>query len=148
MKRPLHFLLPTIIAVVLPAAIAAESDDEVSARKGALELAGAYANDGFKLRDGHWSGPIKPGEGRIVQVNLYAGNEYYFSVAATGKAKKMALSLYDETGAAIPLDDPYQGESDPTAAIGFSPEASGSYYVKVQEVEGDATAFCLLCSYK
>ena len=146
MKRPLHFFLLTLVAVVLPAAIAAESDDEVSARKGALELAGAYANEGFKLRDGHWSGAIKPGEGKVVQVNLYAGNEYYFSVAATDKAKKMALSLYDETGASIPLDDPYQEGA--TAAVGFSPEASGSYYVKVQEVEGDATAFCLLCSYK
>jgi hypothetical protein len=146
MKRSLHFLLPTLVAVVLPAAIAAESDDEVAARKGALELAGAYANEGFKLRDGHWSGTIKTGDTKLVQVNLYAGNEYYFSVAATEKAKKMALSLYDETGAPIPLDDPYQEGA--TAAVGFSPEASGSYYVKVQEVEGDATAFCLLCSYK
>jgi hypothetical protein len=146
MNRSLRILLPTIIAVALPAAIAAESDDEVAARKSALELAGAYANDGFKLRDGHWSGSIKTGEAKLVQVNLYAGNEYYFSVAATDKAKKMALSLYDETGASIPLDDPYQEGA--TAAVGFSPEASGPYYVKVQEVEGDATAFCLLCSYK
>ena len=70
----------------------------------------------------------------MVQVNLYAGNEYYFSVAATDKAKKMAITLYDETGAAIPLDEPYQEGA--TAAVGFSPEASGPYYVKVEEVEG------------
>ena len=146
MNRSLRFVSSTLIALVLPAAIAAESDDEVSARKGALELAGAYANEGFKLRDGHWSGPIKVGEAKLIQVNLYAGNEYYFSVAATDKAKKMALSLYDETGNAIPLDDPYQEGA--TAAVGFSPEASGPYYVKVLEVEGDATAYCLLCSYK
>jgi hypothetical protein len=146
MIRSLRLLLPIALGVVLPVAIAAESDDEVAARKGALELAGAFSNEGFKLRDGHWSGPIKTGDMKLVQVNLYAGNEYYFSVAATDKAKKMALSLYDETGAAIPLDDPYQEGA--TAAIGFSPEASGSYYVRVQEVEGEPTAFCLVCSYK
>jgi hypothetical protein len=146
MIRSLRFLLPIAIGVLLSAAIAAESDDEVAARKAALELAGAFANDGFKLRDGHWSGPIKAGDLKLVQVNLYAGNEYYFSVAATDKAKKMALSLYDETGASIPLDDPYQEGA--TAAVGFSPEASGAYYVRVQEVEGEPTAFCLVCSYK
>ena len=124
----------------------AATDDEVAARKNALELAGAFGNDGFKLRDGHWAGPIKVGEGKLIQVNLYAGNEYYFTVASTEKAKKLALSAYDETGAAITIDDPYQEGA--TAAIGFSPTASGPYYIKVEELEGDPTAFCLVCSYK
>ncbi|HET6407445.1 MAG TPA: hypothetical protein VFG14_06155 [Chthoniobacteraceae bacterium] len=123
-----------------------KSDDEVAARKNALELAGAFANDGFKLRDGHWSGSIKTGEGKLVQVNLYAGNEYYFAVASTEKAKKVALSVFDETGAAITIEEPYQEGF--TAAVGFSPVASGPYYIKVEELEGEATAFCLICSYK
>ena len=123
-----------------------KSDDEVTARRNALELAGAFTNDGFKIRDGHWSGPIKTGEAKLIQVNLYAGNEYYFSVAGADKAKKMAVSAYDETGAAIPIEEPYQEGA--TAAIGFSPVASGPYYVKVVELEGEPTAFCLVCSYK
>ena len=143
MIRRFAFLLAVSAALVFAVE---KSDDEVTARKNALELAGAFGNEGFKLRDGNHSGPIKTGESKLVQVNLYAGNEYYFSVAATEKAKKMALSLYDETGAAIKIEDPYQEGA--TAAIGFSPDASGAYYVKVEEVEGEPTAFCLVCSYK
>jgi hypothetical protein len=121
-------------------------DDEVTARRNALELAGAFTNDGFRLRDGYWSGPIKSGETKLIQVNLYARNEYYFSVAGADKAKKVALSVYDETGAAITIEEPYQEGA--TAAVGFSPTASGPYYIKVEELEGEPSAFCLVCSYK
>jgi hypothetical protein len=121
-------------------------ENEVTARRNALELAGAFTNDGFRLRDGYWSGPIKSGETKLIQVNLYAGNEYYFSVAGADKAKKMGLSVYDETGAAISIEEPYQEGA--TAAVGFSPTASGPYYIKVEELEGEPSAFCLVCSYK
>ncbi len=145
MNRRCSFLLPLLSAAALAVASTA-SDDEVSARKSALELAGAFTNEGFKLRDGHWSGPIKPGEAKVIQVNLYAGNEYYFAVSGTDKAKKMAVTAYDETGAALQIEEPYQEGF--TAAIGFSPLASGPYYVKVEELEGEPTAYCLVCSYK
>jgi len=141
-------LLPALLLMMgsLSFGQAEKSDDEVAARKNALELAGAFTNEGFKLRDGYWSGPIKKGEGKLVQVNLYAGNEYYFAVAGAEKAKKLAVTAFDETGAAIPIEEPYSEGS--TAAIGFSPTASGPYYVKVEELEGDPSAFCLVCSYK
>jgi hypothetical protein len=140
-------ILPTLLLVGgLCFGQTAQTDDEVAARKNALELAGAFGNDGFKLRDGHWAGPIKAGDSKLVQVNLYAGNEYYFTVASTEKAKKLALTAYDETGAPIAIDNPFQQGA--TAAIGFSPTASGPYYIKVEELEGDPTAFCLVCSYK
>ena len=38
----------------------AETDDEVEARKQVLDLTGAFQNEGFKLRDGHWAGQLKP----------------------------------------------------------------------------------------
>ncbi len=145
MNRRCSLLLPLLTAVAVSAAPKVP-DDEVFARKNVLELAGAFANEGFKLRDGHWSGPIKPGEGKVVQVNLYAGNEYYFAVSGTEKAKKMAVTAYDESGTALQIQDPYQEGF--TAAIGFSPIASGPYYVKVEELEGEPTAYCLVCSSK
>jgi hypothetical protein len=141
--------LPYFLSLIAAAGIAANpgpSNDEVAARKNALEVAGAFSNEGFKLRDGHWAGPIKPGEAKLVQVNLYAGNEYYFSLSGTEKAKKMALSIYDETGAPIEIEEPYQEGF--SAAIGLSPVASGPYYVKVEQLEGEPTAYCLICSYK
>lgn len=144
MNRRLSVLLPLLAAAAL--ANPAPSNEEVAARKNALELAGAFQGEGFKLRDGYWSGEIKPGEPKLVQVNLYAGNEYYFSVSGTEKAKKMALSIYDEAGVPVEIEEPYQEGF--SAAIGLSPVASGPYYVKVEEVEGEPTAYCLVCSYK
>ena len=143
MKRTLFAL--TLSLGLLHSARPEPSNEEVEARKRALELAGAFSNEGFKIRDGNWCGSLKPGAGKVIQVNLYAGNQYWFSAAATDGAKKLQVSLYDEAG--VPqTSEPYQEAA--TAAAGYSPVASGVYYVKVEELEGEASSFCLLCSYK
>ena len=122
-----------------------ESDSEVAARRAALDLAGAFSNEGFKMRDGHWSGTIKPKEPALIAVNLYAGNQYWFSVGATEPAKKIAVNVYDETGKLIQTENYSEGDK---AAAGFSPTSSGQYYVLVDLVEGDASSVCLVYSYK
>ena len=101
MRSWTRFFLTTLSALALCAPALAETDQEVAARQVALELAGAFANDGFKLRDGHWVGVLAPNEGKTVAVNLYAGNEYWFSAGATEKAKKLAVEVFDETGAQV-----------------------------------------------
>ena len=73
---------------------APESDSEVNAHKAALDLAGAFSNEGFKIRDGHWSGTIKPHDHALIAVNLYAGNQYWFSVGATDTAKKLVGEFF------------------------------------------------------
>ena len=48
--------VPIFVWIVLLASsvpVRAQTDAEVSARKDALDIAGAFANDGFKIRDGH-----------------------------------------------------------------------------------------------
>jgi hypothetical protein len=143
-----HFSLPLTAAVVLalsPCGWSLESDDQAAARKIALDLAGAFSNDGFKLRDGHWSGPLEIGKAQIIQVNLYAGNQYWFSAGATSQAKTLSVTLYDEAGKPMVVDS-YNDEGK--AAAGFSPEASGPYYVQIKEVAGAASTFCLIYSYK
>src|SRR3979490_2991638 len=96
MKMPI-LLLSILAAYGFVVTALAETDKEVEARKVALDLAGAFSNDGFKLRDGHWSGEIKKGEPAVVAVNLYAGNQYWFSVGSPN-AKKFAVQLFDENG--------------------------------------------------
>lgn len=143
MKR---LLLPLFLAAALATtSIHAATDGEVEARRVALELAGAFSNDGFKLRDGVWLGELTTGKSQLVQVNLYAGNEYWFALGATAKAKKLVVTIYDETGKPVE-SEPYQQGT--TAAAGFSPDASGPYYVKVELTEGDAASFCLVYCYK
>lgn len=129
----------------MPGARPTASDDAVAAEKIASTLATSFSNDGFKLRDGHWTGPLVSGKPQVVQVNLYAGNEYWFSLGATGKAKKVAVSVFDEEGKPIECE-PY--EKDATAAAGFAPGVSGPYYIRVELLEGEAATFCLLYSYK
>ena len=124
----------------------AETDGQVAAREIALELAGGFTNDGYKIRDGHWSGELKPNATQVLTVNLYAGNQYYFSLGATDKAKKVSVVVYDETGKPVPEEQFFQDKQ--RAAAGVSPVASGPYYVAIKVAEGEATDFCLVYSYK
>ena len=134
------------IGLAITTAVATpESDTEVAARRAALDLAGAFSNEGFKMRDGHWSGTIKPKEYALIAVNLYAGNQYWFSVGATEPAKKISVNLYDETGKLVQAESYNEGEK---AAAGFSPTSSGQYYVLVDLVEGGESSVCLVYSYK
>ncbi len=142
MKR-LFFTL--VLAAALTSPLRAASDEEVSSRKLALEVAGAFSNDGFKLRDGNWGGKFAPGKAALIQVNLYAGNQYWFTAASTEAAKKVAVTVFDENGKPV-ATEPYSDTS--VAAAGFAPVNSGPYYVKVELVEGTPTAFCLIYSYR
>jgi hypothetical protein len=128
-----------------PLSLRAQSDSEVAAHRVALELAGAFSNDGFKIRDGHWTGFVKQGEQAVIAVNLYAGNEYWFSVGADRPLAKLAVQVFDENGRLVP-SEPFVG--DDKAAAGFSPDISGQYFVSIAPIEGAADAFCLVYSYK
>src|SRR5437016_12308767 len=123
----------------------AQTDREVQAHKTVLDLAGAFSNDGFKMRDGHWTGSLKPNENALVAVNLYAGNQYWFSVGAVEPAKKIDVAVYDETGRRVTTEGYNEGEK---AAAGFSPASSGQYYVSVSLLEGGDSTYCLVYSYK
>src|SRR4030095_7847020 len=123
----------------------ADTHAEVQARKDALDVAAAFSNDGFKIRDGHWCGIVKPHDHSLVAVNLYAGNEYWFSASAPAPAKKIAVSVYDEMGKQMTTDSYDNGEK---AAAGFAPSNSGQYFVSVDLLEGEQSSFCLVYSYK
>lgn len=119
--------------------------DQVTVRSKVLELAGAFANDGYKIRDGYWSGVLEPGKPQILEVNLFAGNSYWFSSATMPPARKVAVTIFDENGR------PLEGESyqeDATAASGLVADASGRYFVRLELVEGEKADFCLVYSYK
>jgi hypothetical protein len=144
MKRRIAILLGLVLFAV-GASLRAETDEEVEAHKLVLDLTGAFSNDGFKLRDGHWTGMIKPQEHALIAVNLYAGNQYWFSAAANAKAKKISVDVYDENGKPVVTETYNSGDK---AAAGFSPTSSGQYFVSLGLLEGEPTTFCLVYSYK
>ena len=138
-------IFASVLVLGTSVVLRADTDAEVNARKDALELAGAFSNDGFKIRDGHWCGTLKPHDHALIAVNLYAGNQYWFSVGTTEPVKKVAVSVYDETGKKLPAEN-YENEEK--AAAGFEPENSGQYFVSVDLLEGQEGSFCLVYSYK
>jgi hypothetical protein len=135
----------SVLVLVVSATVRGDTDAEVQARKDALDVAAAFSNDGFKIRDGHWCGVVKPHDHSLIAVNLYAGNQYWFSASATAPAKKIAVSVYDETGKQVTTESYDNGDK---AAAGFAPPSSGQYFVSVDLVEGEQSSFCLVYSYK
>ena len=139
-------LIPlSVLALTVSITARGDTDAEVQARKDALDVAAAFSNDGFKIRDGYWCGIVKPHDHSLVAVNLYAGNQYWFSVGATEPAKKIAVSVYDETGKQVTTESYDNGEK---AAAGFSPTSSGQYFVSADLLDGQESSFCLVYSYK
>jgi hypothetical protein len=134
-----------LATLALGSRASAESDREVQAHKVVLDLAGAFSNEGFKMRDGHWTGSVKQNENALVAVNLYAGNQYWFSVGAVDPAKKIDVAVYDESGHRVTTEMYNDGEK---AAAGFTPASSGQYYVSVALLEGAESTYCLVYSYK
>src|SRR2546423_6349061 len=143
--KPWLSVIASIAALSTSVVLRADTDAEVRARKDALELAGAFANDGFNIRDGHWCGVLKPSEHALIGLNLYAGNQYWFSVGTVEPIKKAAISVFDETGRQVTTVG-YSTEE--TAEAGFPPQASGQYFVAVDLAEGQEGSFCLVYSYK
>jgi hypothetical protein len=138
-------ILFSLVVFAVAASVRAQTDEEVEAHKLVLDLTGAFSNEGFKLRDGHWTGTIKPQERVLIAVNLYAGNQYWFSAAANTKARKISVDVFDENGKPMVTEAYNSGDK---ASAGFSPTNSGQYFVSLGLLEGEPTAFCLVYSYK
>lgn len=136
-----------LLATAAPVTRAAETTDgETDARIVALDVAGAFSNDGYKIRDGIWTGEMtSKDKARLVMVSLYAGNQYFFSLGVNQEATKMDLAVYDETGKKVSGEIFQDGAK---TAVGFNPSISGSYFVSVRLAEGGPASFCLLYSYK
>lgn len=145
MKRAGREIWTLLCFAALCVSAFAETDQEVAARESALELAGAFSNDGFKIRDGHWSGSFAPHESKLFAVNLYAGNQYWFSAGATGSGKHLAVEVFNETGAPVATD---KYHADGKAAAGLTVANSGQFYVRVGLEEDAPAGVCFVYSYK
>ena len=120
-------------------------ETDISARSRALDLAGAFSNDGYKIRDGFWKGALEPDRPKFLEVNLFSGNEYWFSGAAVPPARQIGIQIYDAKGQPVKIQT---YEDGPVAAAGFVPEESGQYFVGIRLLSGEKSEFCLLYSYK
>jgi len=124
---------------------AAPGDPELHARQRALEFAAAFANQGYHLRDGYWMEVLQPKQPRLLSLQLFAGNEYWFSAGIAGTGGSLDLKVYDQSGRVLEAQK-YRREG--SSAIGVEPDTTGTYYLEVVLTEGEATPFCLVYSFK
>ena len=139
------FFLPLLLVGLVTGQVHAQSDSEVAARAAALELAGAFANDGFKTRDGNYLGKLEQGKDTVVSLNLYAGNDYWLCLASSADKARVSITVFDETGKLLEAE---LFEDGSRAAAAVSPAVSGPYFVRLRLAEGDPASFCFLYTYK
>lgn len=117
---------------------------ESERRSAALDLAGAFTNDGYKLRDGFWFAKVGPRKPQRIVVNLFSGNQYWFCAAGARDAG-LKLAVYDSKG--LPVEA--EGYSDEgRVAAGINASTSGPHYVEITAGEGGESDFCLLYLFK
>lgn len=116
----------------------------VSLRARLLDFCGALGNEGFKLRDGVWSGRLEAGVPQRLAVNLFAGNQYWFSAAVPGEARGLKIGIFDAGG--NPLETSFH-DAPGVSAAGVTAAATGEHFVVVESPAG-ASDFCLVYLFK
>jgi len=142
----LSLLAGSAVAVLAQKATPApDNSPGLDPRSRTLQLAGAFTNDGFRIRDGYFSGTIEPNKPKLFEVNLYAGNQYWFCAGALPPGKKLSVAVYDENGKKV---DSEIWQDEGAAAAGIVAPNSGRYFVQVTMEEGQKTEYCFLYAYK
>ena len=123
------------------------------ARRLALESAGAFTNEGFRIRDAEWAFTLNKGTKAFLQVTLFAGNHYWFVTASPNPGAKLRVTLYDRIGNPLKTQQWQEmGEHGGSrAAAGIAPERSGRYFVGVEilDAPNDLPLDCsLVIAYK
>jgi len=123
----------------------ARAEPEPGLRAALYEVAGALGNEGFKVRDGIWSGKLEAGAPQRLVVNLFAGNHYWFLATAGAGVRGLELSLFDSAGRPVPVIS----EGPPGMAVaGVTAGATGQYFLQIGSVGGPAADFRLLYLFK
>lgn len=118
---------------------------EVSLRARLLDFGGVLANEGFRFRDSTWSGRLEAGKPRRLAVNLFAGNQYWFCLAANAADTRPAIALFDPQGEQVTI---LGHDEDGLAAVGVTALTTGRYVVEIRSPRGPSTEFCLVYLFK
>jgi len=109
------------------------------------DVAAALGNDGFKVRDGAWSGVLQGEKPRRLAVNLFAGNQYWFCAASSASGETPSIVLRDPSGREL---EPVAFNKDGVVAAGVTAPVTGRYVVQVGGFAPGSREFCLLYLFK
>jgi len=127
-----------------PSPLAWNSTDKCP-RSRALELARGFTNEGYKVRDGYWSGVLEKDAPVLIEVHLFFGNDYWFSAATIDPSARLRVSIFDSNGQPV-VSASFQDES--RAAGSISALHTGRYFIQLALSEGDTADTCMVYSYK
>lgn len=115
--------------------------DFVESKRCSLDLLGGLVNHGFRVRDEVWEICLSPQKMELLQLTLFAGNQYWFAASASAPAKRLKLTLYDEEGSPVSLDLWKDDHTIPVARVagGLVVTRSGNYYVGLELAEEEGT---------
>lgn len=116
-----------------------------SLRPALYDLAGALGNEGFKVRDGVWSGVLQGGKPQRLALNLFAGNQYWFCAASSAPGESPSIMLRDPSGQAVDLV-PFK--RDRVSAAGVTAGATGRYILEIGGSARGSREFCVLYLFK
>jgi len=118
---------------------------DAAARSRASAFAEGVTRDGYTLRDGSVIRSVDSANPLIIEVNLFAGNYYWFCAAASTPTDKLSITVLNEKDQ--PLET-LRFAKDLTVAAGITPKSSGRHFVRIT-LEGDEKArVCFLYLYK
>ncbi len=128
---------------VSPANTNQPANPEPLLRARVFEFGVALSNEGFKVRDGFWSGRLAAGRSARFAVNLFTGNSYWFVAALPPGTPEARVRVYGPDGSVLETTD---YSADGLAAAGVTATVTGEYFVAV---EAAASAdFCLMYFFK
>jgi hypothetical protein len=145
-----------LAAILLPAAFLRAQDPAPQAspapngpppalRARLSDLAGALGNEGFKVRDGWWTGKLEGGKPRGLKLNLFAGNQYWLCAAAPEDVRELQIAVFDADGKAVTV---LQHAQPGLVAAGLTVETTGLYVVELRAAAGQSPDFCFTYLFK
>ena len=113
-----------------------------------MEVAGPYVTDQqFTLRQDYWNGEIASGKQKLIQHQLFRGNEYWFWVGTSLENCKLKIEIYDNKGNSVTAE---RTEGDFTAGARVTPASTGSFYIliKIESEEEEMVDWALVYGYR
>jgi len=117
-----------------------------------LEDAGSLIKEGYKIRDGDWSGSLTKEWPLFLQVTLFAGEKYRFVGATATKDASLRIAIFNEGGKPVKTEEwKNSGDSVGRWGVGIVPAKSGRYFVGVELINspsGLPSEFSLVYAYR
>lgn len=143
---PVFFVAVSSVLAEMPAADPPPQKSKTpDLRPRIYELAGALGNEGFKFRDGAWTGSLQGGKAQKLAVNLFAGNQYWFCGTTSDAGETPSVTLRDPAGNPV---ETVKFEKDGIAAAGVTAPVTGRYNLELSGSSPGTRQFCLLYLYK